>query len=439
MSALAAITLAEPIIPVVSLLDYDSLPTVKVEHKWQENGTDRYYKMYLPTCSDATNKELLLYMAYQFIDAAHDDRLHLTDGTQRYNKFRILLGGDLRVAWQAISDGRANKTVDTFTTDMHGLIATYLGPTSFADQKEYMTKVTKPYSMSCESLGSRLRIINVLSQYLPGAANTVLYPSNDELKRAYFRMMPSAWKIKFAENGTVLDGAYPYVSLIRFMGVQEALSKHASGKRKASSGPSGQRGGRGGRGSGSYGGRGRGRGRYGSFNYSFGRGYGNGGATASYPGQAGAGAAYSPNVYQGGRAYTNVPYATPRTPMPARGGARSTYSAGRGRGGRTPFVTNTPGRGPFRPTYGRTPPRGPTPYVPTFYTDDQFYGEEYYEKNQDQFYSGEAEHPSEDMYYGDHTQEYQGHEEMYHVEEGGQEPQEEAEDVEAHWLDEFGL
>ena len=134
MSAAAVLTLAEPIIPIISTLEYDSLPKVKVEHKWTENGTDRYYKIHLPTCSDPTNKELLLYVIYQFVDAMDNDRLHLDQATDRYSKLRLVLGGDCRIAWQALSDAQANKTTATFDADVQSLIGAYLAPSSFNDQ-----------------------------------------------------------------------------------------------------------------------------------------------------------------------------------------------------------------------------------------------------------------------------------------------------------------
>ena len=144
-------------LPLTPSFRPEELRTVKVEHKWTTGNPpqDRYAKMYLPVCDDPSNKEVFLYVIDQFLDAAHTDRLHLTTGAQRYTKFRSILGGDLRIAWQEISDATANKSVDTFQTDLDLLIGRYFTPTSYFDQLEYLRTVTKPYQQSCEELALR--------------------------------------------------------------------------------------------------------------------------------------------------------------------------------------------------------------------------------------------------------------------------------------------
>ena len=49
-------------------------------------------------------------------------------------KFRSVVGGDLRIVWQEISDAQAAKTVATFETDIDILIGRYLSPTSYFNQ-----------------------------------------------------------------------------------------------------------------------------------------------------------------------------------------------------------------------------------------------------------------------------------------------------------------
>ena len=96
--------------------------------------------------------------------------------------------------------------------------------------------------MSCEQLGSRLCVINHLGCYLPGSniAGVCfdLFAMEDMLKRAYFSLMLTSWKIKFAESGQILNNVNcKHQNLICFMTIQEALSKHSHGdqlsKRKA--------------------------------------------------------------------------------------------------------------------------------------------------------------------------------------------------------------
>ena len=68
------------------------------------NAVKNYYKMYLPTCNDRSNKELFLCIVDQFLDAMHNDQLHLSTGALRHTKFWDVIGGNLRIFWQEISD-----------------------------------------------------------------------------------------------------------------------------------------------------------------------------------------------------------------------------------------------------------------------------------------------------------------------------------------------
>lgn len=234
MAAISALTLREPIIPVQRTFNYEDVTTVKLENRWltTANGTDyTYAKAYLPSISDVENKELLLYVIDQFYHHCSDNRLRLNTGDLCYSKFSEVLGSDLKIIWQELADNRDPKSNDTFIIDTANFILTYLSETSFADQREYLRGVTKPYNMSCEVLTSRLRVINNLSVFLPGCVNRVtLYPDEFSLKRAYFQMMPMPWHIKFVENRQPMDSAaFTLVHLTRFMSVQEALSKRSDG------------------------------------------------------------------------------------------------------------------------------------------------------------------------------------------------------------------
>ena len=107
MASAAGLTLREAILPIKSTLVTADLRTVKVENNWNVAGQAQYCKMYLPVCDDPANKELLIYVIDQFLDAAHNDRLHLSTGAERYSKFRQVVDGSLRVEWQTISDARS--------------------------------------------------------------------------------------------------------------------------------------------------------------------------------------------------------------------------------------------------------------------------------------------------------------------------------------------
>ena len=90
-ASLAAVTLHNAIVPILPSFRAEDLRTVKVEHGWMTgngaNTVDHGHKMHLLTCDDPSNKELLLCIVDQFLDAAHNDRLHLSTGPSRCTKF----------------------------------------------------------------------------------------------------------------------------------------------------------------------------------------------------------------------------------------------------------------------------------------------------------------------------------------------------------------
>ena len=188
-----------------------------------------------------------------------------------------------------------------------------------------------------------------------------LFTTETAIKRAYFSLMPSSWKVKFAESGHELDAdTYLYQSLVRFMGVQELVSKRGpNGKRRAEN--NGGRGdSRAGRGGNNRRGRGRGCGNYGNY---FGRGamhYGRGNAFHRYP------------TYGGSYGVTAAsPAPAPHTPA-GRGPACISIGINSPSPGRSGRGQPAAGRYCFQPRYhpgyaaGRG--RGPPPF-PQFMTD----------------------------------------------------------------------
>jgi hypothetical protein len=351
--------------------------------------------------------------------------------------------------WNALSDGRATKTIDSFAEDLTTFISFYLSPTSFEDQREYLRSATKPFAMSCELLGSRLRMINNLSKWLPGSNATLLYQSDDMLKRAYFALVPTPWRIKFVETGNVLDGTYTMIALIRFMAVQESLSKRAGNMREANNN---KRRVNPGRGAQRYGGRGRGSGgRYNHHNNN------SGGYNSAYNGNrfiGGISYSNSPVVAAG---YTSTPhsgYGANRTPTPRSSGGRFTRGGGRytsPSGGRysPPGGGYPPGRGrgnyALRPTYEQRAPggRGPAPPLPNFHVEHYYANDEY--QTEDQFYSMDGPPNYEDQFYQqeetyDNNDASASAQDHYHADVAPAETvpdnaSNDAEDV--HWLDEY--
>ena len=118
--------------------------------------------------------------------------------------------------------------------DVDVLVGQCLAPTAHQDELECLCTATEPFQMSCELLGSCLRVISHLGRHLPGSTVAGvcfdLFATDNVLKRACFSLMPAAWKIEFAESGEILnDVAHECQNLIRFMAIQEALSKRSQG------------------------------------------------------------------------------------------------------------------------------------------------------------------------------------------------------------------
>jgi hypothetical protein len=457
MASLSVLTLKEGILPIISSFNPEDLRTVKVEHRFTDNSNamapvSRHEKAVLPICNDPSNKELFIYVIDQFKDACEPERLNLHSGMLRYNKFREVVEGDLKISWNDLCSnrradnnnaGQANYSILSFDQDLLTLLRLYLAPTSYEDQKEYMRSATKPYNMSCEALGSRLRVISNLSRYLPGSNGLPLYTDNNQAKRAYYQMMPSPWKVKFAESGFELDGDYSYFSLIRFMSIQATISDKKSSRTSTVSGnkrPFGNSGR--GRGRGHSGGRGRGRGRFGNY---FSQGTYGGYSGYSYPP---AQPRYSPPS-AGSSQYT------PRAQPPSYSGGRS----GSGRGASpSPRPYSSGGRIPPR-NYGGNyqRPRGP-PQIPNFYVDhsrrghsnDQYYGEHYFGDSaapsageqydptyEEQYYQHDTYHAPQDQYYDERETGVAHAGETYYEEQAEAETGETNESSEVHWLDEF--
>jgi len=436
MAAVSMITLKEAIIPLQCSFDADNTRTIKVEHKWGNNN-ENYGKMHLPICGDPSKKELFLYVIDQFIDAAHEDRLHLTSGPVLYTKFRMVLDGALRLAWQSISDDRNQRTVESFKTDTTKLVDKYLSPSSFEDQKEYLNNVVKPFSITCENLGARLEVINRLSTLLPGSEGGRVYPTILSMKRAYFKMMPQAWKIEFIKSTNKLDqDDYQFQDLVRYMSVMESLDKRGVKRRNDSDNNNG------GRGS-NRNNRGNQRRNNSRGGFSFGRSSYNNRGGRGFPGRTAHPSYFGPPR----QPYSNYPTNTGtnpsmyRTPVP--------YQSPTGRG--NPMSRSSPsgrvnvpfrgGRGSGRSGRGG---RGSTPYLPSFMVDNpqpqdhyhDTYAQDTYFHSDTFFDSSVQEH---EQYYQEHQQPI--HEEQYYHENNEEHhayDQYQEDPNEVNWMEDFG-
>ena len=469
MASVAGLSLSEAIIPLKQSFETENLRTTKVEHRWITNAggpnqREHSSKMYLPVCDDPSNKELFLYVIDQFLDAADTVRLHLTTGDSRYNKFRQVLDGSLRLDWQNLSTARANKSLDTFIEDVHALIMLYFPSSSRMDQFAYLTKATKPFNMTVNEVSARLTVIGRLGRLLPGswtAANHAqmnpIFSTTDgdlEKKRTLFHIMPMAWRIKFAETAHRLDDAnYTYANLTQYMALQESIEKNARGlKRRRGDTPGGRGyGGRGrasgrGRGESAYG-RGYGGRGYGGRGRGYGRGYGrgSGGTYGGYPGSPTH--PRTPNPYMasagGGR------FQSPRTPgsqaqgsggFPYRRISHSPPGRGRGRGPQIPnFMAEDHY---YQGQDSRAHAQHPTMHEQggdQYYQDDQYYqGQDQYYQGEDQYYHGDSyqeqeqyyqEQGQEDQYMAQEDQHFDPNDAYYHVPDDG---------AQDHFLHDFG-
>ena len=155
MPSVSAVTLAKMIISIVPAFCPEDVHTVKVENKGQTGAdlvdmVDHCHKMCLPVCDDSSNKELLLCVVDQFLEATHDHCLHLNHSSDCCTKFCSILGGNLCVVSQGISDAQAAKMVDNFMLNVDTLIAWCLQPTACFDQIECDKMHTKTRARTME-------------------------------------------------------------------------------------------------------------------------------------------------------------------------------------------------------------------------------------------------------------------------------------------------
>lgn len=436
MASVAGLTLNEAILPLQETFTPKDLTTTKVENTWTTTqGNEYYYKMYLPVCSDPTNKEVLLYVIEQFSDAAHNDRLHLSLGGERYSKFRQVLDGALRLEWQTLSDARANKTIDSFHEDVHALIALHFAPSSREDQLAYMRQI-KPFQLDVAACSSRLTVIDKLGRWLPGSwtdadhAMHNLFATEAEKKRCFFGLMPMKYRIKLAESAHRLDDAnFTYAQLTQYMCLQEAIERNERGRKRArGETPTSWRG-RDSRGRG----RGRGRGGRGYYTYQGGRGnY----SRSNYGGQ---GNYASPNPYITGAQGGRIPQQQGlRTPRPYNRGPQHVPRVSHSNSPQRRFVRGR-GPGPQLPQFmaedhchqGQeapvaAPAAAATAAVATALQDHYYESGEQYDGGEEQYYGSEDQQGVDDQYY-----QYEADDQYY----DGVQEEEQAED---HFLQDFG-
>ncbi|KAG7336766.1 hypothetical protein IV203_033678 [Nitzschia inconspicua] len=178
----AALATNEPIIPIIqeknekinndaghNYRDYVEL-TRYVNH---EKRKERIIPL------DSDDKESILRLMKDFDDVTANSRLHLNTAPLRFQYFARCLIGSKRDDWQAVIDSKPQNTMEHFNARIAEFLDMIFVPTDLIDQKNYLMKLKKPYKLSCIELSSRLRYINSLMRWMPGANNTPPFSEND--------------------------------------------------------------------------------------------------------------------------------------------------------------------------------------------------------------------------------------------------------------------
>ncbi|KAG7345621.1 reverse transcriptase RNA-dependent DNA polymerase [Nitzschia inconspicua] len=151
----------------------------------------------IPLDSDDKVSVLRLMKDFDFVTA--NSRLHLNTAPLRFQYFARCLIGAKRDDWQAVIDNQPQNTIEHFNERISEFLDMIFVPTDLIDQKNYLMKLKKPYKLSCTELSSRLRYINSLMRWMPGANNTPPFSEND-LKVMFYNMMLEPWKLNFQQS-----------------------------------------------------------------------------------------------------------------------------------------------------------------------------------------------------------------------------------------------
>ena len=169
-------------------------------------------------CPDSSDKERLLRVINEYVDACDDHLLHIHNN-DHYVNFAQVIGGSLKMTWTEVIATHqplvANRTDANFQTDVRHFTRRFL-PSNAALQKDYLNdpKTTKPRDFDCFETRSRLELLNHLSQYLPGSAGNAMYPDALSQMIAYFKLMLDPWQLKWTENGNSTDQPDMTMSLL---------------------------------------------------------------------------------------------------------------------------------------------------------------------------------------------------------------------------------
>ena len=166
---------------------------------------------------DSQDKECLLRVVHENRYAIQPSRLNITDAQAIYDNFRLTLGSDLRTTWDqtiaellqtlvpptaaalaaAVTAGLPPPPATNWArTDanylMDGIphfIRRFFPSNAFLIQQEYICTTMKPKALDVYAFSGCLRLLNTLSQYLPGSGNLSMFTTPIDEKNAFFHMM----------------------------------------------------------------------------------------------------------------------------------------------------------------------------------------------------------------------------------------------------------
>jgi len=403
---MASFGILDPPIPLVPHPEVASMTEITVKREVQIAGNNQTRSASLVFLDNETAAECVLRAIKCFkSQCTADSMLRLTQGGEKFQYFRQIIGGAAADAWDTVITQLAGTTTNAhFNEGLRLFVRCYTSVSALMDQSSYMENTKKPMSIPSRALGIRVRFINQLLAPLTADGNA---PWDEErLKVFLYKMMPQRWQGNLLTAGhSIVNPNYTVENLIDFMLIQEQAPGAASSERRNQNR--------------SYGSRSRGGRSVPTFRSS--RGYPQRRQFYQPYYRAPVGAAYAPaagpphgrgpppgrgnpygNPYGGyGSTYGGPRGMVPATPTRPRGGQRGRGRAsprGRGRGhrsgGREAYISDT---GPaFNPP--PIPPPGPPPPPPY----DNFYADPPYEDHQYEAYHEESYYAPEEFYAPEH-------------------------------------
>ena len=183
----------------------DQIPSTTLQHSWTPtNAETKKAKYEVPVCH-VPDVELLLYVIHEFYDVSDNARLHLSQGTEKFAKFRECLRATPRDRWDATlatrtEEGNNNNNNNDFDAAIEAFITKFLTPSCLQIQEEYLlTQYSKKYADIVENMNDRLSKIERLCRRFPEAPDPAF--SELKMKNFLFNMMLAQWKNKFRADG----------------------------------------------------------------------------------------------------------------------------------------------------------------------------------------------------------------------------------------------